>query len=489
MIKKVAKNITRDIANRWDSLQTHDVGGKGNIRVTCFGGAEQVTGSNFLIEITDRRNNNKVTRILIDCGLPQGLDAEHKQWAPLGYNCEEIDFLFITHAHMDHIGRIPFLKASGFRGRIISTKPTKEMAYVALQDALHIMTKEVEKGNMDFMPYKERDIESSFSVWKSINYRESLRLDKNISVTFFNSSHVLGSAFIQLSCGEKGNEEKILFTGDMGKNSLLLPEADIPTDSDVVFMETVYGGRLHENVGERQQKLLQAIKDEVARKGTLVIAAFAIERTQEVLKEINDFMEEKKIPKMPVYLDSPLAIDITKIFKHYESYFNENIQGHIKHGDDIFKFPGLHFTDSKDESMNINNIQGPKIVIAGSGMIAGGRIIHHVRKYIGSEKNTILLAGYQAVGTYGRLLAEGKKHIIFYGEPFDVKANIMQLSGYSAHRDKEGLLEFVDIVRKNCKSLNLILGDTESLMEFRQSVYERFGIRAHICLKKEVLDF
>ncbi len=481
MIKSLVKNTV----SRWDSLQTHTVGGKGNVKVTCFGGAEQVTGSNFLIEFIDRKNNNKVTKILIDCGLPQGLDAEHNHWADFLYNPKEVDYLIITHGHMDHIGRIPFLKAKGFNGKIISTKPTKDISYVAFLDAMHILTKDYEKGNLDFLPYKERDIESSMSSWKTVNYRESFRVDKNISVTLFNSSHVLGSAFVQIDF----DGEKILFTGDMGKNSLLLPEADIPTDSDVVFMETVYGNRVHENVEERQEKLLQAIKDEIARKGTLVIAAFAIERTQEVLKEINDFIEQKKIPKIPVYLDSPLAIEITDVFRKYENLFNSEMQTHIKHGDNIFRFPGLHISQSHEDSQAINNIQGPKVVIAGSGMIAGGRIIHHVRKYISNPKNTILLAGYQAVGTYGRLLAEGKKHIIFYGEPFDVKANITQLTGYSAHRDKDGLLEFVDIVRKNCKSLNLILGDAESLLEFKQAVYDRFGVHAHICLKKEVLEF
>lgn len=474
MIKKVAKKIS----HKWDQIQTHTVGGSGKIKVTCHGGAEQVTGSNFLIEFEGKK-------MLIDCGLPQGLDAEHREWAPLAYDTSEIDYLFVTHAHMDHIGRIPFLKASGFKGKIYSTRPTRDMALVALKDAFHIMSKDYENGRMDVMPYKERDIEASMQVWKTSNYREVVRLEKNISVTFFNSSHVLGSAFIQLNF----NGEKVLFTGDMGKNSLLLPEADIPTDSDIVFMETVYGSRLHEGIQERKQKLLQCIKDEVARRGTLVIAAFAIERTQEVLKEINDFIEEKKIPKMPVYLDSPLAIEITKIFKKYQSYFNEEMQEHIHHGDNIFKFPGLHFTESHQESIAINDIPGPKIIIAGSGMIAGGRVIHHVRKYISNSKNTILLAGYQAVGTYGRLLAEGKKHIIFYGEPFDVNAQIMQLSGYSAHRDEEGLLEFVDIVRKNCKSLNLILGDNDSLLEFKRAVQERFGVRAHVCLKGEVLEF
>lgn len=476
------KKALKQLAHKWDQVQTHTEGGKGNFKVICYGGAEQVTGSNFMVLCKD---GTKTWKILIDCGLPQGVDAEHKEWKDFDYDPREVDFLLVTHAHMDHIGRIPFLKAKGFRGQIYSTRATKDIAYLALKDALHVMTKEFNKGNMDVVPYKERDVESAFGSWKTHEYRQSIRLSRNLSVTFFNSSHVLGSSFIQIDC----NGEKVLFTGDMGKNSLLLPEADIPTDSDVVFMETVYGNRVHENVEERQLKLLNAIKDEIAQKGTLVIAAFAIERTQEVLTEINDFIEKKKIPKIPVYLDAPLAIEVTKVFQKHGSMFNKEMQRHISHGDNIFRFPGLKFTESHEESQALNDIPGPKIVIAGSGMIAGGRIIHHVRKYLSNPRCTIMLAGYQAIGTYGRLLSDGKKHIIFYGEPFEVKAKIVQLSGYSAHRDEEALLEFVDVIRKKCKSLNLILGDNESLLEFRRAVYERYGIRAHICLKGEELDF
>jgi metallo-beta-lactamase family protein len=385
MIKKVVKKV----ASRWDSVNSHTVGGKGNIKVICHGGAEQVTGSNFLVEYTDR-NTNKITRILIDCGLPQGLDAEHNHWADFTYNPSEVDFLIITHAHMDHVGRIPFLKAKGFDGRILSTKATKEISHLALKDALHIMTKDFEKGSLDELPYKERDIESSFASWKTTEYRQVFRINNFISITLFNSSHVLGSAFVQITFGEAGSQEKILFTGDMGKNSLLLPEADIPTDSDVVFMETVYGSRLHEGTNERKQKLLDAVKSAIEKKGTLVIAAFAIERTQEVLKELNDFIEEKKIPKIPVYLDSPLAINVTKIFKHYENMFNEEMQGHRRHGDSLFHFPSLHETESQSESQAINKVPGPKIIVAGSGMIAGGRIIHHVRQYLSDPKSTIM---------------------------------------------------------------------------------------------------
>jgi metallo-beta-lactamase family protein len=200
-------------------------------------------------------------------------------------------------------------------------------------------------------------------------------------------------------------------------------------------------------------------------------------------------VENKKMPVIPVYLDSPLGIEITKIFEKHKELMSPEIQAQISRGDAIFKFPGLHMTESKYESMDINKVPGPKIVIAGSGMVAGGRVVHHVRKYLEGRNNTILLAGYQAYGTYGRLLSEGKKEIVFYGEPLEVNAKILQLGGYSAHRDQPALLDFVSQIKKNCKSLNLILGDSESLLAFRDIVYKELNVHAHICIKGEVLDF
>lgn len=491
MIKKIfAKTL-----HKLDALQSHSVGAKGNISVTCFGGAEEVTGSNFMLEFFG-------VKAIVDAGLPQGKEAHHHEWDELKYDPKEASVMLITHAHMDHIGRIPFLVSKGFRGKIFSTKATKEMAQLALKDAYHILMKEYDKGSIFEMPYKESDIERTFSLWNTVEYRQEINIlnfvndkklakrmqddpmNKKFSAKFFNSSHVLGSAFIQFNCGG----EKVLFTGDMGSNSLLLPEADIPTDSDVVFMETVYGGRVHEHLDDRTEFLLETIQDVISKHGTLVMPAFSIERTQEILSEINNFVERKKIPILPVFLDSPLSIDVTKIFHKHFNDMRENIREQVKRGDDIFKFPGLRMTDSKEESMEIHKTHGPKIIIAGSGMIAGGRVIHHVKKYLSGKNNTILLAGYQAPGTYGRLLTENKKEIVFYGEPLEVNAKIVQLSGYSAHRDKNDLIKFVDVIKNNCKSLNLILGDAESLLEFKRSVMERFGVSAHICLKGEKIE-
>lgn len=489
MIKKVKEQgakFLQDVGHRWDQVQNHALGGKGKIKVICHGGAETVTGSNFELQFQDGK---KLRRVLIDCGLPQGLDAQHKEWEPLNYDAENIDYLLVTHAHMDHIGRIPFLFASGFSGIVYSTRATKEMSEIAFADAFHILKSNYDKGMIVEMPYEERDIQHALNNWKTIEYRQNLKLFDNMSATFFNSSHVLGSAFIQINCGDKKNTEKVLFTGDMGANSLLLPEADIPTDSDIVFMECVYGGRVHEHLTDRTEFLRQTIEDVISKHGTLVIPAFSIERTQEILTEINNFVENKQIKVLPVFLDSPLSIDITKIFHKHFDMLRDNVRAQIKNGDDIFKFPGLHLTDTRDESIQIAKTPGPKIVIAGSGMIAGGRVIHHVRNYLEGRNNTILLAGYQAPGTYGRLLTENKKEIIFYGEHLNVNAKIAQLSGYSAHRDQNDLLKFVEKIKSNCKSLNLILGDAESLLEFKRVTKLNLNINAHICLKGETLEF
>ncbi len=485
MIKKTISSI----AHKWEQIQNHESGGRGNIKVICHGGAEAVTGSNFELQYLYGEKKRGGIRLLIDCGLPQGMDAQHKEWEAFNFDVTKIDYLLVTHAHMDHIGRIPFLVASGFNGKIYSTKATREMAEIAFADAYHINQKNYDRGTLLEMPYEERDIMKAMSLWKTVEYRNELTLSEKVTAKFFNSSHVLGSAFIQINCGDHNFSEKVLFTGDMGAHSLLLPEADIPTDSDIVFMETVYGGRVHEHLNDRSEFLKKIIDETVKKHGTLVIPAFSIERTQEILKEINDFVEHKQIKVLPVFLDSPLSISMTKIFHKHKELMSEEIQKQINKGDDIFKFPGLHITESKDESIGISHTPGPKIVIAGSGMIAGGRVIHHVRNYLEGRNNTILLAGYQAPGTYGRLLTENKKEIVFYGEHLNVNAKIYQLSGYSAHRDKNDLLKFVEKIESNCKSLNLILGDAESLLEFKRTLQENLNVNAHICLKRETLEF
>jgi metallo-beta-lactamase family protein len=450
-----------------------------NVKVTCVGGAEMVTGSNFLIEFEDKK-------ILIDCGLPQGLDSRHEDiWKPFSYDASKINFLLVTHAHLDHIGKIPFLVKQGFSGRIISTKATREIARESMFDTYNVLVNEfIKKGLVDSIPYSGEEVEVSLGLWHHLEYRDGLEISPGVSIKFFNSEHILGSALIQLNIHGK----KILFTGDMGSNSILLEPADIPTDSDYVFMETVYGNRVHPQLADRKKNLELAIEDVIRDRGTMVIPAFSIERTQEILSEINDFVEERQIPVIPVYLDSPLAISITHVFYRFKNLLNQAMQAKMKRGDDVFNFPGLHFTHTRDESIHINDIKGPKIVIAGSGMLAGGRVMHHVQQYIEKPYNTILFVGYQATGTLGRKIQSGEKRIQLHGFEMNVRAQITTISGYSAHRDQNSLLDFVNVVKNKAKKIFLILGDGESLEGFQSKVKEVYGVDTHICRDQEVIE-
>jgi metallo-beta-lactamase family protein len=423
--------------------------------------------------------------MLVDCGLPQGEADNGDTWQPFIYNPHEVDYLLVTHAHLDHIGKIAFLINQGFKGKIFSTKATREIARPALEDAFHLLSMESVRNN-EKTPYTIEDVEIAFSLWHTVEYGEVVRLGDDLSAKFFNASHVLGSAMIQISSRGK----KLLMTGDMGNNSLLLKDADIPSDSDYVCMECVYGNRRHEGMETRSMELEQTILDNIQRKGTLVIPAFSIERTQEVLSEINDLVESRKMPVIPVYLDSPLSIEITHIFHHYKHLLKGSVQDKISRGDDVFSFPGLHMSHTRDESMEINHIPGPKIVIAGSGMVQGGRVMHHVKRYLEDPNNTIMMVGYQARGTTGnKLLREDRKTVTIGEAVLDINARVMNLGGYSAHRDVDALCEFVAKVKDNCKQLNLILGDEESLLGFKEIVKEKFNIDAYIPSRGEVLEF
>jgi metallo-beta-lactamase family protein len=466
-----------------------------NIKVKFPGGAREVTGSNFLIEIKNNHQaenahkynfkSDDCVRILIDCGMPQG-DADHGDtWKPFVYDPASIDYLLVTHAHLDHIGKIGFLINQGFSGKIISTKATREIARPAMEDAYHLVFSQAERDGLDEAPYSMEDIEIAFTMWKAVEYKEEHTLAQDISARWTDASHVLGSAMIQVNA----YGEKVLFTGDMGNNSLLLQEADIPTDSDHVFMECVYGNRAHEHMDERSENLKKVILENIKHKGNLIIPAFSIERTQEVLSEINDLVEKHEMPLIPVYLDSPLGIEITHIFHHYKHLLRQDMQDKISKGDDIFNFPGLHMSHTRDESMAINTVPGPKIVIAGSGMLAGGRVVHHVKRYLENFDNTILMVGYQAHGTLGSKLLDPRRESVYIGEAnLKINARVLNLSGYSAHRDVNALCDFVEKVKGNAKSINLILGDIESLEGFKQTIKNKYNIDAFIPEKNDVLD-
>lgn len=437
-------------------------------KITFCGGTGSVTGANFLLEVGDKK-------ILIDCGLTQGIKlADDINWAPFLYDPREIDILFVTHAHVDHLGRIPKLINDGFRGKIYSTFPTKALAGPMLEDTMGILSK-----NTDFQldkVYTPENIKLSLSLWQGFNYHETILISTNFSANFLNSGHILGSAMVEFIY----NGKKIIFTGDLGNSpSPLLPDTDKITNVDYLIMESVYGDRNHESRNERKEFLEKVIEDNYKRKGTLIIPTFSLERSQELLFELNDLVENNRIPIMPIFLDSPLAIRLTEIFKQFKDYFNEKAQKALSQDKHLFDFPGLHSTLKSEESKMIGNVPNPKVVIAGSGMSSGGRVVHHERHYLPDPNNTLLLTGYQAVGTPGRLIQEGIKTVRITGEYVEVRARVVTISGYSGHKDSDGLLGFVEDAQDTVKKVFVVMGEPKSSMFLVQKLRDNLGLSAY----------
>jgi len=436
-------------------------------KVTFHGGTGSVTGANFLLEADDKK-------ILIDCGLTQGFKvADDINWDPFPYNVKEIDMLFVTHAHVDHVGRIPKLIHEGFRGKIYSTEPTKLIAQPILEDTGFILSKNKEFDLAEI--FSEENQKLMLSLWQGFKYGEKIKITENLEVSFRDAGHILGSAMVEFIF----NGKKILFTGDLGNSpSPLLPDTEKITDIDYLIMESVYGDRNHESRNDRRKFLEMTIEDNYKRKGTLIIPTFSLERSQELLFELDELVENNRIPVMPIFFDSPLAIRITEIFKKYKNYFNKDAEKKISEGEHIFDFPGLHSTLRSEESKIINTVPNPKIVIAGSGMSAGGRIVHHERHYLPDPNNTILLMGYQSVGTPGRLIQEGVKTVHISGEDVPVRAHVVTISGYSGHKDSDGLISFVEDTGETLKKVFVVMGEPKSSMFLVQKLRDNLGIDA-----------
>ncbi len=437
------------------------------LKITFASGAGTVTGANFLIE-----GNGK--KFVIDCGLIQGEKlTDDVNWELFKYPISEIDIIFITHAHIDHIGRLPKAIAEGFKGRIISTIPTKEISAFMLEDTVNILAHNKEHDLKGV--YNEENLKKVMHLWEGVEYHQVVNVDHGFQFSYKDSGHILGAGMVEIVY----NGKKILFTGDLGNSpSPLLRDTEVVNDADYMIMESVYGDRNHEGRDTRRDNLAKVINDNFNRKGTLIVPMFSLERTQEILYEMNELSNEGKIPKMPVFLDSPLAIKLTKVYHKYEKYFNKETQAIIAGGDDIFKFPGLYFTEETEESKAILHASNPKMIMAGSGMSNGGRIVHHERNYLSDPNNTILLVGYQSVGTLGRAISDGKKKLHILGQDVQLNAKVVDIHGYSGHKDSTHLLEFVGNSAKTLKKVFVVMGEPKSAMFLAQKIKDNLGITA-----------
>ncbi|OGZ02406.1 MAG: hypothetical protein A2946_00340 [Candidatus Liptonbacteria bacterium RIFCSPLOWO2_01_FULL_53_13] len=440
------------------------------MKLTFHGGTGSVTGANYLLETGDKEH---VTRILVDCGLYQGSHfAEHQNFEPFAYDPKSIDALFVTHAHVDHVGRIPKLLADGFHGTIYSTPPTKDFAELLLLDSEHILSKESDREHVAAFCTTE-NIERAMELWQGVPYHKPITVG-GFKVTFFNAGHILGSAIVKIEAENK----TILFSGDLGNfPAPIIQPTEMLTEADYCVMESTYGARVHEGAEKREEELERAVEDITKKGGTLVIPAFAMERTQDLLFHLNGLVEAGRIPPIPVFIDSPLAIRLTNVYKKYESYFDETSRSRVRSGDDILNFKNLRLTLTTEQSKEINHVPPPKVVIAGSGMSNGGRILHHEIRYLPDPKSMILFIGYQGAGTMGRQILEGAEEVTIFGEKVPVRCERRAISGYSAHADQPRLLEWLKPMRATLKSVFLVQGEEESTEALKAKIQDGLAVK------------
>lgn len=440
-----------------------------------------MTGANFLLDTNS-------SKILVDCGILQreylhGDRCDTANFAPFPYDPSSISALIVTHAHADHIGRIPRLVHSGFKGAIYSTPATKDLAALMFDDALKVMGQDAERKGCEML-YEKEDAEKSLSLWQTHEYHKPFSLG-DAQVEFFDAGHILGSALVHI----RRSEKTIIFTGDIGNSpEPILNDVESPEGAQYVVMESVYGDRLHEARDERRERLRLCIEDTRTRKGTLLIPSFSIERTQILLYEMNTMIEEGIMKPITVYLDAPLAIEVTGVFRKYKEILNPASREHFESGHDPFSFKSLTLTAHTGESQAIHKSPSPKIVIAGAGMSSGGRIRSHEKYYLGDKHATVLFVGYQAPGSLGRRIQDGEKRVEIDGEHIRVYARIATLTGYSGHADRDQLLDFVDKAGTSLKRVFVTMGEPQASLFFAQRVRDFLGVDAVVPHASETIE-
>ena len=454
------------------------------MKITFLGATKTVTGSNFLVEAAGKK-------FLVDCGMYQGqAQDEWENSASFAFDVNDIDFMLLTHAHIDHSGRIPKLYNDGFRNKVYATKATCDLCGIMLPDSGHIQEMEIEWKNrkrlrkgLDPEPplYTAEQALKCLEIFEPVQYDQIIEITDKIQVRFNDAGHMLGSSIIEIWANENGKVTKAVFTGDIGNNDIpLLSSPTMIESADYLIMESTYGGRLHNHNEEKAEMFLNIVSETLNKGGTVVIPSFAVGRTQEILYELNNLKDVRKdqefiekyhtLMKTPVYVDSPLAISATEVFEDNMDLFDEETKKIMRMGDNPLEFPGLKFTRTAEESRELNEKQESSIIISASGMCEVGRIKHHLKHNLWNPNSTILFVGYQAPGTLGRKIVEGAKTVKIFGEEIAVNARIEYIEGYSGHADQEWLLNFIYSFFEKPKTIFLVHGEPEGQIVLKQKI-------------------
>jgi metallo-beta-lactamase family protein len=454
------------------------------MRLSFYGAAGTVTGSCYMLE-------TGATRILIDCGIFQGSRSlRERNYQPFSFNPTGLDFVLLTHAHIDHSGAIPKLVKHGFRGKIFTSGASADLCEVMLPDSGYIQEMEVERlnrknsraGKQLVTPiYTAEEARESLRYFEKVECGQMISLNDNIKARFLDAGHILGSAIVEIWVREGSEQTKLVFSGDLGKeNKPFVNNPSEVAEADYVILESTYGSRVHKDAGNRQEKLHTIVWETYKKGGNLVIPAFAVERTQDLLYDMNLLMVEKRFPPMQVYIDSPMAIAATQVFKRHPECFDEETKELIRRGNDPLAMPGMVFSQTTEDSVALNNIRGGAVILSASGMCDAGRIKHHLKHNLWRRESTILFVGYQAEGTKGRALVEGAKTVRIHGEEIAVKADIRSIDGYSAHADQNGLLRWLGKLSRPPKRVYLVHGEPEAATTLAGLIQERLGIEAAV---------
>jgi metallo-beta-lactamase family protein len=443
------------------------------MQLSFYGAAQTVTGSKHIVTLKNGR------RILLDCGMFQGKGQKNEDLnSDFLFNADSIDYLVLSHAHIDHCGLIPRLVKKGFKGQIFCTPPTISLCKLLLEDSAGIQASNArDNGHSEVSEplYTIEDVEASLKLFKPVPYNKPFSIDESVEVLFTDAGHILGSAVVNLTLVEDGVKRTLCFTGDIGRfnNRILRSPQEIP-QAEIIICESTYGDKLHDNIENTEDRLLRVVKQTCVEKGgKLLVPAFSIGRTQELIFSLNKLAEDGKLPNIKVFVDSPLSVYATDIMRENQKYFNDEMQEYIEFDPDPFHFKGIHFITERDDSIQLNYFDDPCVIISASGMMEGGRIRHHLRQNISDPKNTILITGFCEPSTLGGRIASGAKEVFIMGDKFEVKAEVVAMNEYSAHGDYSDLLKLLlRQDKEKIKCIFLVHGEKTVMSSFRNTLLE-----------------